>query len=157
MTSKHFTRVLDKTSGTYHYVLTTKKAAYQQGFYFVNNSMTRDGRYLWFYATVNPVYDTYSRNVGYVDFLLDEVVICYDVLFDDATPFVDPDTGTLYFTHGKNIYKREPGEDKKAEKLLSSRKRRIRYRIAQLDSPQSLRFDSVFALGRYRQLYRRAL
>ena len=118
-TSKHFKRVVDPVTGVPHYVLTTKLVEYQQGFYFVNNSMTNDGRYLWFYATANPVYDTYSRNMGYVDFLTDEVVICYDVLFDDATPFVDPDTGTVYFAHGKNIYMREPGKEKRAVKLCT--------------------------------------
>ena len=116
-TSKHFKKIIDKESGVPHYVLATRMAAYQQGFYFVNNSMTRDGRYLWFYATPAPIYDTMSRNMGYVDFLTDEVVICYDVLFDDATPFVDPDTGDVYYTHGKGIYKREPGKDKVAFKL----------------------------------------
>ena len=119
MTSKHFTKVIDKVTGVPHYTLTTRLAAYQQGFYFVNNSMTNDGRYLWFYATVNPIYDTNSRNMGYVDFLLDEVVICYDVLFDDASPYVDPDSGTLYFTHEKSVYMREPGKDKMAVKLCT--------------------------------------
>ena len=79
-TSKHFKKIIDKESGVAHYVLATKIVEYQQGFYFVNNSMTRDGRYLWFYATINPVYNTFDRNLGYVDFLTDEVVICYDSL-----------------------------------------------------------------------------
>ena len=118
-TSKHFKRVTDPKTGVAHHVLTTKLAKYQQGFYFVNNSMTRDGRYLWFYATPAPIYDTMSRNMGYVDFLTDEVVICYDVLFDDATPFVDPDTGDVYYTYKKGIYKREPKKDATAVKLCT--------------------------------------
>ena len=119
MTSKHFTRVVDPVTGVPHYTLTTKKAQYQQGFYFVNNSMSRDGRYLWFYTTPAAIYSTFDRNLGYIDFLLDEVVICYDVLFDDATPLIDPDTGDAYYTRGKSIYRRCPGRDKTAEKLCT--------------------------------------
>ena len=91
-TSKLFKRVTDKVSGVPYYVLAERKTAYQQGFYFVNNSMSHDGRYLWFYAVPNPVYDDMNRYLGYVDFLTDEVVTCYDALFDATSPYVDPDT-----------------------------------------------------------------
>ena len=63
-TSRHFERRVDEVSGVTRYVLTTRLAEYQQGFYFVNNSMTRDGRYLWFYAIINPIYSTFDRNLG---------------------------------------------------------------------------------------------
>ncbi len=116
-TSKHFTKVIDEKSGVPHYVLTTRLTEYQQGFYFVNNSMTNDGRYLWFYATPNPVYTTFDRHLGYVDFLTDEVVICYDAYA--GAPFVDPDTGDVYFVRGKSLYMRSPGKDEKARKLCS--------------------------------------
>ena len=119
MTSKHFKRVLDPVTEAPHYVLTTRLAKYQQGFYFVNNSMSNDGRYLWFYVITNPIYDTYTRNLGYVDFLTDEVVICHDALFDDATPYVDPNTGDVYFAKGKSIYKRSPGKENFAAKLCT--------------------------------------
>ena len=118
-TSKLFTRVVDKKSGVPYYVLTTKAAEYQQGFYFVNESMTEDGRYLWFYAAVNPVYNGVGRNLGYVDFLTDEIVICYDVVIDDTSPYVDPESGDVYFTKGASVYKREPGRDKLAKKLCT--------------------------------------
>ena len=117
MTSKHFTKVVDPKTGIPHYVLTTKLAAYQQGFYFVNNSMSNDGRYLWFYVAAAPIYDTMNRNLGFVDFLLDEVVICYDVLFDDATPYVDPETGDVYYSRDRAIYKRRPIKDEPAKLL----------------------------------------
>ena len=116
-TSKHFKRVVDEKSGVSHYVLTTRLTEYQQGFYFVNNSMTSDGRYLWFYATPNPVYTTFDRHLGYVDFLTDEVVICYDAYA--GAPFVDPDTGDVYFVRGKSLYMRSPGKEEKARKLCS--------------------------------------
>ena len=119
-TSRLFTKVIDPKCGVPHYVLTERKVAYQQGFYFVNNSMSRDGRYLWFYAVPNPVYDDMHRYLGYVDFLEDEVIICYDALFDAATPYVDPDTGDVYFTRGKGIYKKEPKADALAVRLCTA-------------------------------------
>ena len=115
-TSKHFKRVLDPITGAPHYVLSTRIAAYQQGFYFINNSMTNDGRYLWFRPSFNPIYVGAPIMLGYVDFLTDEIVICHDV-FTDSQPFIDPDTGDAYYTYRRAIYKREPGKDKMAIKL----------------------------------------
>ena len=119
MTSKHFTRVIDPVTGVPHYTLTTRLAAYQQGFYFVNNSMTNDGRYLWFYVTYAPLYSDMERSLGYVDFLEDEVVICYDTLFDAVTPYVDAECGDVYYSRGKCIYKRSPKKDAVAVKLCT--------------------------------------
>ena len=117
-TSRLFERVTDK-SGVSYYILKERVCAFQQGFYFVNNAMTLDGRFLWFYAVVNPVYDGNKRNVGFVDFLTDELVLCSDVMFDDASPYVDNETGELYFTYGKNLYKRAPSKEKMAEAVCS--------------------------------------
>ena len=119
-TSKLFEKRFDKESGVPYYVLTTKACEYQQGFYFVNNSMTNDGRYLWFYATVNPVYDGANRNLGYVDFETDEIVICYDCVFGGgASPYVDAETGDVYFNYAGKLYKREPGKGKLAKLLCT--------------------------------------
>ena len=115
--SSLFVRKTDPKSGAPYYVLKEKKCKYQQGFYFVNDSMSEDGRYLWFYAAINPIYDGFLRNMGYVDFLNDEVVICYDIVIDDTSPYVDPKTGTVYYTKGTGIFKREPGRDKLSIKL----------------------------------------
>ena len=119
-TSRLFERRVDKKTGVGYYVLTTKACEYQQGFYFVNNSMTLDGRYLWFYATVAPIYDGALRALGYIDFLSDEIVICHDAIFDGgASPYIDNITGEVYYTYGKAIYKREPGKDKRAVMLCT--------------------------------------
>ena len=117
MTSKHFKRVIDPVTGVPHYTLSTRLAAYQQGFYFVNNSMTTDGRYLWFYTAMAPIYDDMHRSLGYIDFLEDEIHLCHDVLFDAVTPYVDPDTGDVYYTLGKGIYKRSPKPDAVAQRI----------------------------------------
>ena len=47
--SRHFRRMQDPVSGAVYYVMDTHVAAQQQGFYFVNPSMSDDGRYLWVY------------------------------------------------------------------------------------------------------------
>ena len=117
-TSKLFKRVTDQ-SGVGYYVLKERVCAFQQGFYFVNNSMTLDGRYLWFYATVNPIYYGDKRCVGFIDFLTDELVLCTDVMFDDACPYIDNETGDLYFTCGKTLYKRAPVKEKMAEPVCA--------------------------------------
>lgn len=119
-TSSLFERRTDPESGVGYYVLVAKAAEYQQGFYFVNNSMTLDGRYLWFYATVNPIYDGIYRNLGYIDFLTDEIVICYDAMFENgASPYVDSITGDVYFTLFNTIYKRSPGKNERAKRLCT--------------------------------------
>lgn len=118
-TSRLFERRINEESGVEYYVLKERVCTYQQGFYFVNNSMTVDGHYLWFYATVNPVFAGVQRGrmLAYVDFLEDEVVICHDAPFDDASPYVDAESGEVYFTYGKGIYKRSPGKNNFAVKL----------------------------------------
>ena len=117
-TSRLFERVTDQ-SGVSYYVLKERVCAFQQGFYFVNNSMTLDGRFLWFYATINPVYYGDKRCLGFVDFLTDELVLCSDVMFDDACPYIDNETGDAYFTCGNTLYKREPVRDKMAEPICT--------------------------------------
>ena len=116
-TSKLFERRCDPESGVPYYVLTAKACEYQQGFYFMNNSMTNDGRYLWFYATENPIYDGVNKQLGYVDFETDEIVICHDTFFDFASPFIDDETGDIYYAFKNGIFKRSPGKNEKAKLL----------------------------------------
>ena len=119
-TSKLFEKRINAESGAEYYVLTAKACEYQQGFYFVNDSMTTDGRYLWFYATVNPVYDGANRNLGYIDFETDEIVICYDCVFGGgASPYVDVETGDVYFAYMDKLYKRSPGKNNLATVLCT--------------------------------------
>jgi len=117
MTSKLFERRSDSKSGVPYYVLTAKACEYQQGFYFMNNSITNDGRYLWFYATENPIYDGVNKQLGYVDFETDEIVICHDTFFDFASPLIDDETGDIYYTFKNGIFRRSPGKNQKAKLL----------------------------------------
>ncbi len=118
-TSSLFTRVSDPVTGVPYYVLTKRAAAYQQGFYFVNNSMTRDGRYLWLLTCTPPCFENGTRQLAYIDFEADELVVCYDTLSSSSSPFVDPDTGTVYFTCENVLYKREVGKDKCVQRLAA--------------------------------------
>jgi len=119
MTSRLFEKKIDEKSGAPIYILKKRVADYQQGFYFVNNSMTSDGRYLWFMASTNPIYNGTYRNLAFIDFERDEVFACYDTIIASASPFVDPDNGTVYYTWGNCVYKREPDPEKKAKLICT--------------------------------------
>ena len=72
--SKLFSPWADPATGVTVYLLTHKVAPVQEAFYFVNNSMTADGRYLWFYCAFPPSgSQLYGRTLGVVDFEHQEV------------------------------------------------------------------------------------
>ncbi len=68
--SQLFTPVTHPESGVTVYVLTHKVAPLQKGFYFVNDSMSADGRYLWF-CCANP--PALKKNLAVVDFEMQDV------------------------------------------------------------------------------------
>ena len=117
--SSLFSKRVDEKSGVSYYVLTKRIAGFQQGFYFVNNSMTNDGRYLWFYASFPPVFDSALRQLGVIDFETDEMYLCHDTLFEHASPYVNPETGEIYFTWKGSIYKRGPKKEDCTEHLTT--------------------------------------
>ena len=94
--SKHFVTVTDPESGVDYYVLSERYAPYQKGFYFVNNSMTADGRYLWFIVQYPPLDQSFAH-LAYIDFETDEAVICHDT--SDGATYIDPNDGAAYFIY----------------------------------------------------------
>ncbi|MBN1873108.1 MAG: hypothetical protein JXA33_02685 [Anaerolineae bacterium] len=107
--SKLFTPWTDPTSGITSYILTQKVAPVQEGFYFVNESMTRDGRYLWFYCAFPPSGTAaQGRTLGVVDFVTQEVRHFPDTQFNHASPFVDTKTGVVYWGMGDAVWRRGP-------------------------------------------------
>lgn len=118
-TSQLFEKRVNEASGVEYYVLTAKVADYQQGFYFVNNSMTNDGRYLWFYCSFPPVYSSELRKLGVIDFEMDEIYLLNDTLCNAASPYIDSETGCAYFTWKNGIYKRSPAKDDHTLRLAS--------------------------------------
>ena len=69
-TSRLFEKRTDPKTGVEHYLLTHKITRHQQGFYFVNDSMTEDGRYLWFYVGRLP---GAPKLLGVIDFEKDDM------------------------------------------------------------------------------------
>lgn len=129
-TSKLFEKRINHQNGVVYYVLTAKVAKFQQGFYFVNNSMTSDGRYLWFYASFPPMHHSECRMLGYIDFEEDSINLCPDTLFNAASPWVNPDNGEVYFTWENRLYKRKPEKDAECQLLFRLKTNRLIHGIS---------------------------
>jgi hypothetical protein len=105
--SKLFSPWTDPETGVTVYLLTHKVAPVQEAFYFVNNSMTADGRYLWFYCAFPPSgSQLYGRTLGVVDFEQQEVHHFPETQFQSASPLADAESGEVYWTTGPSIWKR---------------------------------------------------
>jgi hypothetical protein len=105
--SKLFSPWTDSATGVTVYLLTHKVAPIQEAFYFVNNGMTADGRYLWFYCAFPPSGSAvYGRTLGLVDFERQEAHHFPETQFQHASPFVDPDSGDVYWATGPSIWRR---------------------------------------------------
>lgn len=108
-TSKNFTPWLDPKSKIRSFILTKRAAPLQQSFYFVNRSMTNDGRYLWFYCAFPPAGDAnYGRTLAVMDFVQDQVYHYPETQFLDASPMVDLDSGEVFWCNKSDIWKRGP-------------------------------------------------
>lgn len=103
-TSQHFKQWVDPESGVISYVLQTHVATQQQSFYYINRCMTDDSRFLWFYCGEKPG----LRSMGVIDFETDEIRYFPDFLNIYASPYVDPETGYLYWATAEGIYGHSP-------------------------------------------------
>jgi len=117
-TSSLFTRY-DDPCGHPFYILTARVAPQQQGFYFVNNSMSDDGRYLWFYTSFPPAGDMENHQLGVVDFLKDEIHYFPDSSFCAAAPVLERGTYNIIFATGNRVLRRSPDPNKPAEVLYT--------------------------------------
>lgn len=76
------------------YILDRRVAPYQQSFYFVNRSMTDDGRYLWFHCISPPArHMLYGASLGVWDIEQGTVNRYPETQFLDASPLVDTRSG----------------------------------------------------------------
>ncbi|OGV81512.1 MAG: hypothetical protein A3K19_25990 [Lentisphaerae bacterium RIFOXYB12_FULL_65_16] len=115
-TSKLLTTWTNPETGLDIYLLTEKVAPSQQSFYFVNDGMTANGRYLWFYCSYPPSGSgSYGRTLGLVDFEQQLVRHFPDTQFQHASPYVDPANGDVYWTTGASIWRRSPDPSTAAE------------------------------------------
>jgi hypothetical protein len=111
-----FVSWIDPGSGVESFILKQRVAPIQQSFYFVNSGFTDDGRFLWFYCAFPPGGDAYyGRQLAVVDFVEQTVRHFPETQFADASPFVDPQSGEVYWTSGLGIWKRGPLKTDKVE------------------------------------------
>lgn len=113
--SSLFTSWRDPVSEVESLILSQRVAPVQQSFYFTNPSFSADGRYLWFYCSFPPGGDAYyGRQLGVVDFVEQKLRHFPETLFMDGSPFVDQETGEVYWTTGLEIWKRSPRHGEEA-------------------------------------------
>ena len=122
-TSRHFTARRDPESGVLFYVLSTRIAPVQQGFYFVNSGYSDDGRYLWFYCAFPP---SLSRTLAVIDFLTDAIHHFPDT--DGGGWAVEGSTGNLWWGTAQGIFMRSPHPGDKAIKIADLPKEAIKAR-----------------------------
>jgi hypothetical protein len=80
-------------------------APVQQSFYFVNDGMSADGRYLWLYCAFPP---SPRRTLAAVDFLAGEMRHFPETQFSSVSPYVDPESGDLFWATGPSVWRRGP-------------------------------------------------
>jgi len=104
-----FAPVIDSTSGMPISVLKPKVAPVQEAFYFVNDPVSADGRYLWFYCAFPPSGTAAAgRTLGVVDFQTGDVRHFPETQFGEVSPYVDVDTGEVYWQYDRYLWKRSP-------------------------------------------------
>jgi hypothetical protein len=104
-----FDPVQHPESGVTIHVLTRKVAPVQEAFYFTNDGMSPDGRYLWFYCAFPPSGSAaFGRTLGVVDFEQGEVRHFPETQFGEASPWVEPETGHIYWQCERTVWKRGP-------------------------------------------------
>ncbi len=110
-----FTAWTDPQSGVVSYILTpadgsasqSRVAPLQQSFYYVNPSLSADGRYYWFYCAFPPANSASTgRCLGVVDFLLGSIHWFPETAFSEASPMLDPVSGDVYWANGSGIWTR---------------------------------------------------
>jgi len=107
--SNLFVAWTDPTSAVTSYILQERVAPLQQSFYFVNESMTRNGRYLWFYCAFPPSGSMdEGRSLGLVDFQEQQVHHFAETQFSSGSPWVDIETGEVYWCTVDAIWRRGP-------------------------------------------------
>jgi len=103
-----FTPLTHPDSGITVYILTRKVAPLQKGFYFVNDSMSADGRYLWFCCAYPPAL---VKTLAVLDFETGAVRHFPETQFSAESPYVDTATGEIYWCAGSGVWRRGPQPD----------------------------------------------
>ncbi|MDD3586969.1 MAG: hypothetical protein PHQ75_07275 [Thermoguttaceae bacterium] len=96
-TSRHFIKYVDSKSQVVSWRLKAGEVAMnQQTFYFVNPSMSNDGRYFWFYCMFTM---TDSKSLAVIDFLTDEIYHFPKTRGCGFSAMVDYETGNVWYVN----------------------------------------------------------
>jgi hypothetical protein len=100
-------RRVEPDSGLVSHVLTERVAPLQQTFYFTNNGLSPDGRWLWFYCAAPPAA---GRWLGVLNLETGAVYGYPETGFSDASPMVMLDGSCLWMTESA-LWQRGPRPD----------------------------------------------
>lgn len=97
-----FEEYFDEKTGVKSYILTKKPADFIQSFYFTNQSLSQDQKYLWTYCLYPPLR---HRCLGVVclDVKNPFVKVFKEAVFWDATPLVAPESDKVYFVGSERV------------------------------------------------------
>lgn len=113
--SRHFTKRTDPVSGMPYYILSTRLAPVQQGFYFVNSGFSDDGRYFWFYYAFPPAP---AHGAGVIDLATDEIALFPETAgTGDAIFMVDGQNGDLWWGNNQGYFRRSPDPKEKPVRI----------------------------------------
>ncbi|MFO7870216.1 MAG: hypothetical protein R6V03_02150 [Kiritimatiellia bacterium] len=116
--SSLFTPHTCKESGVISHILTERVAPVQEAFYFVNDGSSRDGRYLWFYCAYPPSGTAHQgRTLGVVNFETETVRNYPETQFSEASPYVVPETGEVFWGLNGKYWRRRPEPEGEVKKI----------------------------------------
>ncbi|WPJ97103.1 hypothetical protein SH580_05205 [Coraliomargarita algicola] len=101
----------DPQSGVVSHILTppegdiARVAPLQQSFYYINQSLSADGRYYWFYCAFPPSNDAHTgRCLGLADFQEESIRWFPETAFSAASPYVYPATADVYWANAQGVW-----------------------------------------------------
>lgn len=103
--SSLFVQWQDPKSKVVSYILKPRVAPFQQSFYYTNPSLTKDGRFYWFYCAYPP---SSVKTLAVIDFYKQMIHHFPETQFQEASPCVDEETGVVYWSNDKGIWSLEP-------------------------------------------------
>jgi len=100
----YFVKWTDPQTGIASYILNERVAPIQQGFYFTNPSISKDEKWLWFYAAFPPG-DRKTLGVVSLDPANPFIRHYPQAQFTGASPMLDDDGTAVFFTMGDSVYR----------------------------------------------------
>jgi len=106
-----FTKWIDPASGIESLILTERVAPLQKSFYYTNTSFSADGRFMWIDCAFPP--GTMCQ-LALADLATGKMTLCPETQHE-GYPYVEQDTGYVYWGMGLNIWKRGPKKNDRPE------------------------------------------